>query len=421
MFKNLPEPTIRPIPAGLKRSISQSLEQYHKVFDTFWSLSEIYFGKKTKTACVAFPPGGRSHMIIGEAFWEGLNEDERLFVIIHECMHVLLDHGVRNARHLKGATPRLVNVAQDITINEMIVSLFGFPRGLLRDWKNYCWIETCFEHPEEIEPNQVFMYYLRKLIELGVPEHVKLLDEHDDSDEGGYADDNDPDAFAGQLAQELSWDELRALIEQLGPEGGRGIALSPFAVELERRIPAKVNFNGIVRGLKRTELRKRAQREQDSFARANRRLNSSTMMLPGRVEARPKPDKLLAAVFFDVSGSCMRYIEHFDRIRLAFEAEEKLFEVQTFAFDTNVKPVLPGQKLSIGGGTHFHIIEQKCKELASERRYPDCVVIITDGEGNPVHPTHPGRWIWLLTPPYKQTFIQHRSRWFAIDRVTYDD
>jgi predicted metal-dependent peptidase len=420
MFKDLPEPTIRPIPAELKRELSQSLEQYHRVFDTFWSLSEIYFGKKTKTACVAFPPGGRSHMILGEAFWAALEEDERIFVIIHECLHVLLDHGVRNARHIPGATPRIVNIAQDITINEMIVNLFSFPRGLLRDWSKYCWIETCFRNPEQIEPNQVFLYYLRKLIEQGVPEGVQTLDEHDDSDEGGYADDNDPDALAGQLAQDLSWDELQAMIKNMGPEGGRGISLSPFNIELERRIPPKVNFKDIVAGLKRSELRKRAQKEQESFARTNRRLSSSTMMLPGRVESKPDPDKLLAAVFFDVSGSCMKYIEHFSRIRQAFEEEEDLFETRTFAFDTSVNEVKTGEKLGIGGGTYFHIIEQKCTELAKERRYPDCVVVITDGAGNRVVPSKPGRWIWLLTPPYRQTYVPYHSRWFAIDRVVYE-
>jgi predicted metal-dependent peptidase len=408
------------IPAPLKLKISQDLEQFHRVFDVFWGLSEIYFSppeRSLKTACVTFPPGGKSHMIISKEFWDSLNDDEKLFVIIHECLHVMLDHGMRNAQNVPGATPKLINIAQDITINEMIVDMFGFARGLMRDWQKYCWIETCFADPSTIERNQVFEYYLKKLIENPPPPEMDTLDEHDDT--GGYAD-GDPDPLAQKLGEYLSWDELQALIKSMGKEDGRGIGLSPYQVILENRTPTKIDFKLLIKKLKRSA-KAREHKEADSWAREPRRFGGvSKMILPGRIETKPHKQKLITALFFDVSGSCMPYLNTFNSVRLAFEEDKKLFDVRSFAFDTRVFEVLPGQQLGIGGGTSFNIIEQKCQEIVQEDgRYPDCVVIVTDGAGNRVAPQHPNRWVWMLTPGATRTYIDSRSAAWPIKRVTF--
>ena len=411
--------SIEPISHELKLKISRELEQFHRVFDVFWGLSEIFFapaGHSLKTACVAFPPGGKCHMVISKTFWDGLNAEEKLFVVLHECLHVMLDHGLRNARNIPGATHKLINIAQDITINEMIVDMFGFARGLMSDWRKYCWIETCFADPSLIERNQVFEYYLKELIKNPPPEDMNSMDDHDDL--GGY-DDGNPDPLAQQLGEFLTWDELQAMIKSMGKEDGRGIGLSPFNVILENRTPAHVDFNSLVKKLKRNAKTK-AYREEDSFARSPRRLGGTSMILPGRLEGKPHHQTLITALFFDVSGSCMSYFNTFNDVRLAFEKEEKLFDIRTYAFDTRVQLVRPGEKLAVGGGTSFDIIETECRKLELETgRYPDCVVVITDGAGNRVAPKHPGRWVWLLTPGACHTYIDSRSAAWPIKNVTF--
>lgn len=411
--------SLKPISAELKREISRDLEQFHRVFDVFWDLSQIFFapaGHSLKTACVLFPPGGKSTMIISSTFWNSLNTDEKLFVILHECLHVMLDHGLRNAQNIPGATHRLINIAQDITINEMIADMFGFARGMMQNWRKYCWIDTCFEDPSAIERNQVFEYYLKKLIENPPPPEMETLDEHDDV--GGY-DDGDPDQLAKVLGEHLTWDELQAMVKSMGKEDGRGIGLSPFNVILENRTPAKVDFNALVKKLKRTAKAK-AFREEDTFAREPRRLSGTSMILPGRIEGKPHRQALVTALFFDVSGSCMSYFNVFNSVRQAFEKEEKLFDIRTYAFDTRVQQVKPGEKLSVGGGTSFDIIETECRKLELETgKYPDCVVVITDGCGNRVAPKHPGRWVWLLTPSATHAYIDSRSNAWPIKNVTF--
>lgn len=422
-----------PITHDLKRQIARELEEYHRVFDVFWGLAATYFvgdNHRVKTAAVVFHDRS-CHMLISQRFWDQLNSDERLFVILHECLHVMLDHGIRNGRFLPGATPDLVNKAQDITINEMICDLFGFVRVSFRGWERLCWIDTCFKDPSVVKRNQSFLYYLEKLIEHGDSAGGQPLDDHGvgadglDGDSAGTAD-GDPDQLAETLGRVLTDAELEYLLGSMrlrDPDDsgtkGRGIGLSPFRVLLKQREPAQVDFNEVVKGLKRNALTKLA-REQGTYARSNRRLyGSGPLVLPGSEPLRPHTGRLITLVFFDVSGSVMPHLSRFAAVKDAFEREKATFDVRTYAFDTVVKPVRVGEPLAVGGGTSFDIIEDECQRVAkADGRYPDCVVVITDGYGSEVAPEHPGRWVWLLTTGYRE-FVHSRSKALPIKHVAF--
>jgi predicted metal-dependent peptidase len=416
-----------------KQEISIQLEQFHKIFDIFWGLADVSFVSaehRVKTACVNFPKNRKCYIIISHPFWESLNSDSRLFIILHECLHVLLDHGMRNARNIPEATLELINIAQDITINEMIQKLFGFPRGLLQNWENYCWIDTCFDKPEEIEKNRSFMYYLSKLLENALPQNVSCIDDHLDGDNSGDEIGSEEgseggritniDDLAKTLGQYLTEGELQQLINSVSNVTGEGgNDYSPFNIILKSLAPAKINFTEMVKNLKRSA-RAKYDREIDSFSRTSRRLDGCSMILPSRVDGNPNKNKLITALFFDVSGSCLNYFNVFNSVRVAFEAEKDLFDIRTYIFDTEVTKISPKDTLGIGGGTHFHILENECKEIAkTEGRYPDCVVVITDGYGNAVQPKYPKRWIWLLTPNAGYSYIPSSSKSLPIVQVTF--
>lgn len=407
--------------AAEKLAISRDLEQFHKIFDTFWQIADVYLvdNANVKTACVTLPKGKKATMYISISFWNSLNDDEKLFVIIHECMHVLLDHGMRNAKNVPGATHRLINIAQDITINEMIVYMFGFNRGLMADWRKYCWIETCFDDPTKILQNQVFEYYLLELIK-NPPADMDSFDDHGDDGGVGY-DDGDPDPLAKDIAEELTMDELLKLLKAMSKQEGRGIGLSPFKVIIEERTPEPLDFKKITEKLKRNAKSKLLD-EQDSWSTEQRRFSDlgRGLQLPGVDEVAPKGKKLIAAVYFDVSGSCASYFEKFNKMLQAFRDEEELFELRAFMFDTRVTEVTPNQPIGMGGGTSFDIIEEQNRKIMLETgKYPDFVGVVTDGAGNEVLPRHPARWVWLLTPNATQQFISPRSAWYPIKSVTF--
>src|ERR1035437_2800331 len=251
--------------------ISSSLEDYHKCFYVFWELASIYFSEKISTAAIRFnDKGGKPQMLLNEEFWNRHNLLEKLFITCHECMHVLLDHGVRNGMKVKGATPELVNKAQDITINHMIIDLFSYDREDLREWKKYCWIETCFTHPELINRNENFIYYLEKLIEDPKSKESNgpiTLDAHSDPSKETESEKKSRVGVAKEIAEDLTPRELEDLIKGLpdNEKAGttKGIYEAIIAVKTKR---LKLNFKTLIRKLKRTRA-KYVDKNVETFVR----------------------------------------------------------------------------------------------------------------------------------------------------------
>lgn len=419
-------------------AISSMLENYHKVFYVFFSLAGIYFDDGIKTAAIQFHKHGKPIMLINEEFWKSLNKNQRVFVVCHECMHVLLDHGNRDGSEVKGATHDDVNIAQDITINEMIVDLFDYDREDFIGWEKYAWIDTCFKNPKQIKRNETFIYYLEELLknpsEQKKNNNVKLIDDHKAPPKDGepapspsHAETVAKEKFANTLAEELTADELGVLLDALGdgPKAGtmRG-SIEAMIKKKEQRV--RLRINRLIAKLKRTRI-KMIEGEGESFTAHDRRFASffhhnPDMSLPGKiVKEVPSKDRLLVALFMDVSGSCMSYFPDFKKIASAFIAEEKMIETIPYAFDTAVTPIVLDQPLHIGGGTYFHIIEEECQRLTEKfGRYPDCVMVVTDGEGNPVVPAAPSRWIWLLTPRGSKQYVNPSSRSYPISEVVFE-
>lgn len=429
----------RAISSDEKLEISAMIEDYHKVFYTFFEMSDVMFSD-IPTACVTFSKTRKPELQIGEKFWNCLTIREKLFVICHECLHVILDHGVRNGLNVKGATPSLVNKAQDITINEMIVDVFNYDRDDIRDWKKYCWIDTCFKGPQLvlIKRNETFTYYLNELIKNPPPDSSEdgpsTLDEHTTEQPETEEQKTAREEFAGALAEDLTIKEIEGLLKNIPPDldagngilSGSGLEAKLNAIIAAKIKKQKVNFNRIIRKLKKSSISMK-DRDVETFTHQDRRfadvIKKTDMLLPGKnAIERPNKDRLLTAVFMDVSGSCLPYMETFEKVFLAFDAERKLFDTRLFIFDEKVTSVKPGDSVRIGAGTNFNIIENKCRELETEmHHYPDCVVVITDGYGTKVDPKAPSKWIWLLTPTESTShLIPLKSKRFFINQIIFE-
>lgn len=415
--------------------IASSLEDYHKVFYTFFEMTGIYYDDSIGTAAVQFYPDANPDLLICREFWEKLDHRERLFVICHECLHVILLHNLRNGGDIKGATPKLVNIAQDITINEMIVFLFGFNREDLREWKKFCWIDTCFDDPTQVKKHETFDYYLQLLIKEQKQDLPETLDEHGQGNTDSNSTPGDkqdiPQAVkdkikevAGKLAEDLTQGELDAIINSFdGDEAGTlgGMYENIIGSKAEK---VKVNFNKLVRHLKRTRIKEKLD-DRESFVSEDRRfadvIKRSNVTLPGKIEqVRPMKDRLLTVLFMDVSGSCIDYYNKFVKVYLAFKSEHELFEIRSFAFDTRVTEIEPGDKVTMGGGTRYDIIEAQVQKLKIEYgKYPDCVMVVSDGEGNSFAPELPKRWVWLLTPRPMYQLIPSSSKKYLLSDVIF--
>lgn len=420
--------------------IGGTLEDFHKVFYTFWQMSCVMFVDDMPTAAVQFIRDAPPALLLNEKFWNSLSFRTKQFVIVHECLHVILDHFKRNAKGIKGATPRLVNVAQDICINEMAVAIFGFDRNAdIDNWQRFCWIDTCFDEPSKVLRNQSFLYYLHLLIAEAGPsgesksDGLHTVDEHGESDGDGTMEETEErERFGSVLAQDMNPGDLADALNAGGVNdelGVAGTAAGKFGTILAKaKAVPKVNFKSIIEGLKKTRMKK-SETAKNSFRTESRRFSTvatsaNGIVLPGtQIKKKPKIDKLFVAVFMDVSGSCMSQITKFHSIISAFRDEQEIFDCEFYLFDTKVQNITdPKTPVSLGGGTAFHIIEQELQTNFKVKYnvYPDAVVIISDGDGNKVVPQHPRRWIWLLTEQNIQTYIHQVSRKMKIRDVVFD-
>ncbi len=223
--------------------LAVQLENAHSVFDTMWQIGKPIFDPRIPTACVAFNKDGFPIQYrFNPFFWRNLSDEERRFVIAHECMHVILKHGAR-ARDTKH--PSAANVAMDIVVNHLLTDRFGIDRSKLNFGDMYCWLDTVFldekglpfkdKNNVDIVPKKEgsFEYYFKELMRIAkdsdgndLPPNEngdgkdcvgdqfgqqcpgggggQLVDDH--SGFGGDADEDgkDPLAGAGQVINDLN-------------------------------------------------------------------------------------------------------------------------------------------------------------------------------------------------------------------------
>lgn len=123
-----------------------------------------------------------------------------------------------------------------------------------------------------------------------------------------------------------------------------------------------------------------------------------------RFAPRGRMPKKSGAVFIDSSGSMPQEI--IDKVAGLVGKVEGV-DIDWHWFDARVGPFVPGGEILGGGGTSFQAIEDHVaghSRAATSgrktccRRYPDFVLVLTDGYAPEVTPSRPRRWVWLIIP-----------------------
>jgi predicted metal-dependent peptidase len=109
------------------------------------------------------------------------------FIVSHEMMHLILNHISRSIEN--DDDNRLANIAQDIVINEMLVSDFKFERSMLNLEFDLCFIDTVFSGKQinelKIEYGKSYHYYYDLLVQLrekGENIEFNSMDQHEKLD-----------------------------------------------------------------------------------------------------------------------------------------------------------------------------------------------------------------------------------------------
>lgn len=387
------------------------LEKFHSIFYQVvdFGCRPIFVSKTTlPTACIQYNKSGLSFLFC-DTFFDNLSDEEAKFVICHEMLHVLLNHGVRFKKSLSERNPVLqskVNKALDIAINESLVDFFGFDRKDLPylEAMPLCFIDTIFKDTTDILRGQTGEYY-----------YSKMLDDDNlqsGGEEGGLLNDHTQfitiDELLEKIGQGMSSYEkqkLKNMIKnQFNSQAGTAEGgLLDIACLFEQ--PKKVRWETVIRNW--VDITKRQLFPQSNWASEDRRfydvVRRNDFILPGHREL-PKNTKNRIKLFFflDTSGSCIGFANRF--FTAASTINQDYFELHLLNFDTRVYETdLKSRKVYGGGGTYFHIIPEYIRGKA-HKDDKWAAFVLTDGMGNDpqIGDKEAGAFHWFLTCDYKK-------------------
>ena len=370
--------------------LSRELEKHHAIFYKMWELGEPIFNKNIPTACIKFNPLSYH---FNPDFYSSLSNYERSFVIAHECMHVILNHGER----LKEEHAYIRNVAMDIAIHEILFKKMGFDKTKFMDerLKGVCIREKICP---KAKPNESSEYYYHYLLNNKVKfVNIFLINDHSNLKNNKILE---------KLAGQLSEGDLKSLgeivkqeNENAGKEHGNNSLIFKFKPKPKRK------WESVIKEWVLSE--QPVLKEQ--WVMPDKRLCSvpSEFILPSEYDQYEDKDEIDVFFFQDTSGSCYHLAERFFK---AAQSLPKRFKVRMFGFDTEVYEVKEGKLMGFGG-TSFQIIEDKIQKIIKSEKIPyPTVFLVTDGHGSIVKPQRPQLWYWFISEHGTDQYISQNSK-----------
>jgi predicted metal-dependent peptidase len=374
------------------RQISRALERHEGIFAKLWQIGRPIFDDSVGTACVTFNSAGQFISFhFNPKFWEELDLAGRCFIICHECLHIILNHGMR----MMGMNRSIANTTEDIVINELLVKKMGFSREDLPvktdengEKIEYCWFDTVFtskngfapDFLDTLDKDQNFEYYydlfkdklkeqLEKALKSG---NLVLVDSHESMEGQDMSDileevlngvsKEELESFKDKLQKgtkkELQKSEDSKEKQSKNQKAGSGTGSLIKTIE-KRKIIKKKKWETIINKWWKKML-KETEKEIYTFKRKNRRYEylNSEFLLPALLEEDEidrEKSKIDVLFFLDVSGSVSGLETRF--FNAAKSVPSDRFNVELFTFDTQVRKIPKGSySLHIGGGTCFKCI-----------------------------------------------------------------
>lgn len=397
-----------------KIEIAKKLQNHHYFFRAFWDIGDAIVEDfpDLSTAAISFDEKGNCiNLLINSKYWETLNEHSKMFLLCHEMLHIILQHGVRFSEYLKTPDMTTMNYAADVVINEMLCNGFGFIRDDLDDRiKNTgCWFDTVFKN-KIVPHDESTEYYFNLLKKNSETNSLFCIDEH------RVLSNSDIQKINEQLEKCDVFDSLDEQFFSKLPENLRENTRSSIGTGRWQSVDAKTKRkNKWETVIKKWEsfYKKDDINSVERWERVNplySQIITTDVHLPANckvLDEYKEKNKIDVFFFLDTSGSCINLKNRF--FTAAKSLDKNKFNIRLFCFDTQVKETtLDSNKVYGGGGTSFSIIENRIQQeiKTSSKKYPHAVFIITDGYGNNVFPQKPEKWYWFLTTNYTSCIPQ---------------
>jgi hypothetical protein len=425
-------------------SISRQLEGRHAVFYKFWELGAPSFvdDGNLPTAAIIFDKMGQTlNFVFNIHFWKSIDSYERIFIISHEMMHCILNHGVRTCMG-KGTDQKAANIAADVVINHLLVKNFNFDRRKLKFIGNEgWWVETLQKYlkiKEAIPLYKSFEYYYNLILKRASED--KSVREWLDGAKGFDIHlIGDAKSLINKLNDSMSHSEkdqrLKDLIDshfQTGSDGemgnpndpaGKGAGYWSFVDPKAVIVKKKKKWESIIFRWAKKKLT--YDDTMDETFVPNRRMEEILRHIGEDVtipterfldDSTFKQDKIEVYFFLDTSGSCYGLKDRFWKAAESLPPDK--FQIRLFCFDSLVyETTLESRKIYGRGGTSFIILEEKIQALMKkeETKYPAAVFVITDGAGDKVNPEIPHHWYIFLTREHTKDYFPKTCNFYNLE------
>lgn len=431
--------------------IKKQIEECDVFYAAIYGLADISYSNDISTACIEFDKEGNSlHMKINFDFWQKLNNDAKIFVILHELYHVIFDHS-KKFKAL-GLDFSIANIASDIVINHHIDKKY-LSRNLF-DWKPYCWVETCFPNEKNMPTDQTTEFYYAQLLKNPnfKNQNQQLLGSHSDENSPEQNDENSQsknEKIEDDFSPKYFSDTFKEILKQ-NPTLYEDIQTNPdfknLGKTIEEHIPPiapksssksgtkadyipldeKPNFETLMKILKPKKNLK-TEKSIETWVGTHRRYTafleqSKNIMLPNILDIEHNSqDKKQVWVFMDSSGSCHGMFYAFSHIVKSLLKEKKLI-CRAFAFGDDCEEIQPTSSISFysGNAGGFDCIEEKILSLMKKENisYPDNIVVLSDGGvqfqlKNKLK--NPKNWILLHNNNYTKHLTPPGGKYFYLD------
>jgi predicted metal-dependent peptidase len=367
-------------------------------------LGRIHFTATVETAGIVVD-GPNIHLLFDRKFFDRVRDAELAAVLIHESFHVVFKHQAR-AELIQAPRDRLYfDFAAEAVINDIITlsfSDFTLPGSPIRG-STLVGCDTSKLSTEQVVAMMKAKYGQSSNGVLG----SSTIDDHSPwnvTGSGKPGGQEEGAEFPSGMTGEGWTDESDALAARIAAEAMARDAWGSTALGGHRQAPRK-------------NVRKDLRHFLQTIVRPSGHYNTLWNQIPRKTLAiypdiilpvyDPENRKLHVLMAVDASGS----IPHYFLASAVQVARQRIPEARTtlITFDTRVYEFTrDSASVRGGGGTNVQAVEEYAR--AKFTRYPDVVIVFSDGETPTPRLAHPGRWIWILPPWGTKLPIAPQSR-----------
>ncbi|MDO9543285.1 MAG: hypothetical protein Q7J98_13335 [Kiritimatiellia bacterium] len=357
-------------------------------------LGRIHFTESVETAGI-LGDGPRVHLFFNRTFFEQIRAAELAAVLVHESLHFVFRHQFRAGLIHDALDRRLFDIACEAVINDIIgmhFPNFPLPGSPIRGMTVIGRDASCLSAEQVLQLMR--MKHSRATDADGGLAGLAgaLSDDHSVWDSQGKEEPSDGDGSdspEGAYSEGWTW-ETDMQVEQILSTNPAGDACGTKPLGKARPAPRKRVRKDLRRYL--LDVIKPSARYRTLWNRVPRK---SMAVYPDVILPWYEPENRLLHVLIavDASGS----IPADFLARAVSVARQKIpgSRITLISFDTKAYEFTPNQpSVRGGGGTRVQTVEEYAIDVCN--RYPDVVILFSDGFTPSPRPSHPDRWIWIL-------------------------